>query len=130
MVCDEVVARFDDAEEPALREQVAQALNSRSVALVHRWREKEDRALLEEALDSARKAVSLGSRHYNLACALALSGKADEAFEELEGCLERGEIAWSHVDGDAESKRDPDPDWNDLRAHPRYLALRAKYRKE
>ncbi len=54
-------------------------------------------------------------------------GKSNEAFGELEGCLDRGEMGWSHIDGDPESGVEADEDWDKLRGHCRYLALKAKY---
>jgi len=125
-----LVSRFGDAEELALKEQVAHAFNNFTAALVFKYRRTAEEAVLGKALDFARRAVRLGKGRCNLSCALALSGKLDETFDELEGCLERQEIEWFHVDGDRESNRKPDSDWDNLRDHPRYLALRAKYGKK
>ncbi len=86
-----------------------------SVALIHQWHRTGDASYLAEAVDASRESVRLGGKHYNLACALMLSGEVDEALDELEGCLERGEISKSHVE--------KDDDWDDTREHPRYERL-------
>lgn len=71
--------------------------------------------LLKEAVQAARTGVSLGSRHYNLACALALSGQVDEALAELEHSLQAGEISAAHVKQDG--------DWEGLREEARFQTL-------
>ena len=124
---DDLISRFGDAEELALREPVAKAHNSISNVFISKYHNTGEESLLGKALDSARRAASMGGRHYNLACVLALSGKTDEAFDELEGCLDRQEILWSHVDGDPEQNIEADRDWENLQTHPRYLALKVKY---
>ena len=55
------------------------------------------------------------------------SRRPDEALDELERCFEQNEIRWAHIEGDVTCGVDPDPDWDDLRNHPRYLALKAKH---
>lgn len=124
---DDVVQRFGDSREQEIKLEAARAFSMRSLALLDRWRETGDEALLQSAIDSARRGVELGGNHYNLACALAVTGNVEEAFNELEGCLARGEIAWAHVDGDPGKGAEPDRDWDGLREHPRYEVLRVKY---
>jgi hypothetical protein len=70
---------------------------------------------LNQALEAATQAARLGAGRYNLACALALNHRIDEALQELEGCLDREEISPEHV---AE-----DPDWTVLHSNPRFQAL-------
>ena len=83
--------------------------------LIKRWWESGVPGDLEEALKAAQQSADLGGSRYNLACALALSDRSDEAFAELQGCLARGEIGREHV---AE-----DHDWDKLRDDPRFKAL-------
>ncbi|MCK5269161.1 MAG: tetratricopeptide repeat protein [Sedimentisphaerales bacterium] len=121
------VRRFGDAGDLTLKEGVAQAINNLSSTLISEYHRAGEEAVLGRALDFARQAVILGKGHYNLGCVLALSGNTDEAFKELEGCLDRQEIEWSHIDGDPEGNIEPDRNWEGLRDHPRYLVLKAKY---
>jgi tetratricopeptide (TPR) repeat protein len=116
---EDLVSRFGDSEEGALKEQVAMALTDQSSALVRQWRRVGDEAFLDTALERARSGASMGAKRYNIACVLALLGKVDDAFDELEGCLTRNEDVWSDIEDD--------PDWDALHTHPRYKALKAKY---
>ncbi len=126
-VYDAMLSRFDSSEVPEIQKIVEDTLNNRSNALLKIWLDTGEDTYLKEMLASARRSVTLGGKHYNLSCALALSGEVEEAFDELAGCLEREEIAWSHVDGTEDGKGEPDPDWDGLRTHPRYLELKARY---
>jgi tetratricopeptide (TPR) repeat protein len=72
----------------------------------------------EKAIEADRKAASFdqtrGIALYNLACACALTGRADEALAALEGSREAGfDISAARTDSDLES----------LRADPRFQAL-------
>ncbi len=127
---DDLVSRFADVTDTSLLQQVADALTNIGTALIETWHESEDKSALSEALKSARQAAEMGAGRYNLACVLALMGETDEAFDELEGCLDRDEIWWSHVNGAPDSDTAADRDWDGLREHPRYLALNKKYGQE
>ena len=78
---------------------------------------QEAQALFEQAREKGQRAVELGRDRsaYNVACAEALLGNLDEAFEGLREVLENGWIEWSHVA--------QDEDWDDLRDEPRYREL-------
>ncbi|MEA2695091.1 MAG: hypothetical protein QOJ16_4478 [Acidobacteriota bacterium] len=86
-----------------------------SAALSRQGHAERSRQKFLESLDAAREAARLGTRRYHLACGLALVGETDEAFAELAGCLERGEISREHVAHD--------PDWEHLRQDPRFQPL-------
>jgi tetratricopeptide (TPR) repeat protein len=91
------------------------AWDSLAGTLIQRWWESGMPAGLEEALKAAQRSADLGGSRYNLACALALSDRSDEAIAELRGCLARLEISREHV---AE-----DHDWDKLRDDARFKAL-------
>jgi adenylate cyclase len=78
--------------------------------------------LLDEALEADQALVAAApgraDLHYDLACSLALLGKADEAFETLAKALELGFRDGEHM---AE-----DDDLASLRGDPRFKALLAK----
>jgi serine/threonine protein kinase/tetratricopeptide (TPR) repeat protein len=61
-----------------------------------------------------------GGTLYNVACAYARAGRRDQALDILEGALDRAvtNLAWIVND----------PDWNDLRNHPRFQALLSRLR--
>jgi len=61
-----------------------------------------------------------GGTLYNVACAYARAGRPDQALDVLERALGRAvtNLAWIVND----------PDWNDLRDHPRFQALLARLR--
>ena len=63
---------------------------------------------------------------YNLACALALLGDRDAAFEALETAMDRG---YAHRE-DAVALTAADPDLVDLRADPRWAALMDRVRAD
>ena len=126
-VYDDLIARFGGVEELALKELVGQGESYYADLLVQKYHDSGDKDFLCKALDHSRRAVVLGGSSYNLSCVLALSGKLDEAFKELECCLESKKISWSHIDGDSGRGIEPDGDWDGLREHPRYLALKEKY---
>jgi tetratricopeptide (TPR) repeat protein len=86
-----------------------------SVALSRQGHAEGSRQKFLESLDAAREAARLGAGRYHLACGLALVGETTEAFAELAGCLERGEISSEHVAHD--------PDWEHLRQDPRFQPL-------
>jgi tetratricopeptide (TPR) repeat protein len=83
---------------------------------------------LEGRRDDARRnvesAISAGANagnvYYNLACALALANKRDDALAALETAVERG---WTNVEHMV-----ADTDLTSLRAKPRFTALVAKLR--
>ncbi len=81
----------------------------------------EAQTLFEQAREKAQRAVDLGAEKapYNVACAEALLGNLDEAFEGLREVLERGVIPWPHVADDE--------DWGDLRDEPRYRELEEEF---
>jgi len=114
-------AAFRDAVIEACRNAVKGRPNNqgawRSLAAtsLKQWHDRKEPSLLEQALEAAAKAAELGASRYNLACAQVLLGRHQEALDELARCLERNEIERSHV---AE-----DPDWEQLRDHPRYRQL-------
>ncbi|MEE8452273.1 MAG: hypothetical protein V3R99_10175 [Thermoguttaceae bacterium] len=110
---DEAVACCRKAVEANPKNSVG--WNNLSSQLSDSWRETGRQESLAEALEAARGAVALGEKHYNLACALALTGSTDEAIDELAGCFERGEIERAHVEKDL--------DWDGLREQPRFRAL-------
>ena len=58
---------------------------------------------------------------YNLACSLALLGRADEAFEALGQAVDQGYRDLKHLDADA--------DLASLREDPRFAALRERVLK-
>jgi len=116
---DELWKRFGDDSNPAIQEIVGRGLNFQSASLSALGRELQDRSLLERAIMTARRAVSLGADCYDLACVLALAGEKDEAFELLERSLSENQISWEHVAQDR--------DWEALREDPRYKGLEGKY---
>jgi len=81
VVYDDVISRFADIDEPALREQVAMAFNGRA------WKvyEKKVHALVDQAITDMKKAISIdpqNSYRHTLACLLALRSRWDDAFEQ------------------------------------------------
>ena len=88
--------------------------------LIREFHDSEDTSVIIEALVAAKRAVALGIGHYNLACALVLNGKVDEALDELEACLDRNDIERLHVAAD--------DDWKALHANPRFRRLVAALR--
>ena len=73
----------------------------------------------EEAIEKALEAKEItGKGVYNLACALALAGRLEDAMEELQACLKDGIFE----DGD---HLDTDPDLDALRERDDYKAFRA-----
>ena len=120
---DDVLSRFGTDPKSAFKEQTAMALFNKGSALLHQvyieTNPKKKQEILHEATDCCRRAVALGAMHYNLACALALSGELDEAFDELTVSLENEEAPWLHVKND--------PDLDALRDDPRYEELKKKY---
>lgn len=56
---------------------------------------------------------------YNLACLCSRTGEVDEAFEALSSVLGTGLVPWSQVA--------KDPDFETIRADPRYEELRGRY---
>ena len=80
-----------------------------------------------KALEYAGQATEMSDERYDFACVLALVHQHDEAFNELEICLEGEEISWLYVDGDETAGISPDSDWDAVRSHPRYLELKKKY---
>ena len=121
---EEVLSRFGNAAELELKVWVALAFAHLSVF------EEEPRkkyALQEKAVELARQSIALGGNRYNCACVFALTERHDEAFDELTVCLEQEEVTWLHVAGDEAAGVAPDPDWDAVRDHPRYLELKQKY---
>jgi TolB-like protein/Flp pilus assembly protein TadD len=61
-----------------------------------------------------------GGTLYNVACAYAQAGRPDQALDTLERALDRAvtNLAWIAND----------PDWNELRDHPRFQALLSRLR--
>jgi tetratricopeptide (TPR) repeat protein len=91
------------------------ALKNLAADLLRLGREQHDSIIIDEALAASLRAAEIGGGRYNLACALALTGKGDAALGELSLCLERGEISRDEVAAD--------PDWNDFHSNPRFKAL-------
>jgi tetratricopeptide (TPR) repeat protein len=118
-VYEALASRYGDDDTPGVCEVVADGLYIKSTALCRLWRKTNENDLLEEAIQTGRRAVEMGGGSYNLACALALKGESEEAFDILENSLEKEEIKWSFV---AE-----DDDWESLRGEKRYMGLEEKY---
>ncbi|MEM8678250.1 MAG: M56 family metallopeptidase, partial [Planctomycetota bacterium] len=78
---------------------------------------------LEEAIEAHRRAMEFAPTRatatYNLACALALQGKRDEAMTELEAAIDAGFRARQRPLG-------TDPDLAALLDHPQFSALAAR----
>jgi tetratricopeptide (TPR) repeat protein len=75
----------------------------------------------ERSIEAAIAAgADAGNTYYNLACALALANRRDDALAALETAVRRG---WSHV-----AHMVSDPDLVSLRGSPRFTALVAKLR--
>lgn len=78
-----------------------------------------DKAAAEKTIAAVVASGSnAGVLHYNLACALALAGKRDDALDHLERSVAAG---WSDA-----THMSQDPDLTSLRETPRYKALLAK----
>lgn len=75
---------------------------------------------LEVDLEIVRRMPEDETAHYNLACSLALSGRADEALAEIERAVALGY-------GDAEHL-ESDEDFASLHEDPRFRALVARLR--
>jgi adenylate cyclase len=73
----------------------------------------------EKGLDWAQRALKLAPREamvlYNVACAYAVAGKADEALDYLEGTVDAGYRQRSWIETDSE--------FDSLRDHPRYRQI-------
>jgi tetratricopeptide (TPR) repeat protein len=116
---EELQLRFGQDDRPSVREQVATGLYYSTSNYIGMWHSSKDKRLLDKAISNGREAVRLGAGCYNLACALALDGQLNEAFELLKEALGKSEIPWSHVAQDT--------DWKALRDDPWYKGLEAKY---
>jgi tetratricopeptide (TPR) repeat protein len=66
--------------------------------------EKEAEDLFKLAFEKYQKAIDLGGKKYNFACAHALIGNKDEALRYLEQSLERRETSTDFVLGDGDWK--------------------------
>ncbi len=77
------------------------------------------KGLTTRAVDLDRSLVELAPEdflaRYNLACSLALAGRADEAIDALSRAILLGYDDLDHMESD--------PDLESLRAHPDFLAL-------
>lgn len=118
--------KYEQAVEQ--RPEYPEALYNWANALIHlghladdRGEKQEGHAVFEQAREKAQQAADLGREEcaYNVACADALLGNVDEAFEGLRGTLQKGRIAWSHV---AE-----DEDWDDVREDLWYRDLEEEF---
>jgi adenylate cyclase len=61
-----------------------------------------------------------GGTLYNVACAYARAGRTDQALDTLERALDRTVTNLTWIAND--------PDWNELRDHPRFQALLSRLR--
>jgi adenylate cyclase len=79
---------------------------------------------IDRGLEWVERARSLdpddGGTLYNIACAYARAGRADQALDTLEDALDRAvtNLAWIAND----------PDWSELRGHPRFQELLSRLR--